>query len=289
MRVLPAGLQEHLDGGATTLCWCWKLSDATGRVLGFTDHDRDLVVDGLRYEASAGFTASEMQASLGLGVDNLEIAGALRSDRLSDSDLAAGRFDDATLEVWLVNWRDLDQRLLMRTGTIGEIARDGAAFVAEVRGLAHALSRPQGRLYQYGCDAELGDARCGVAVAAPAFCGGGTVSMVASPSRFAADGLGAFADGWFARGRLTWIDGANAGAGVEILTHRRDQDRDVFELWQPAMALIVPGDGFTVVAGCDKQFSTCRAKFANAANFRGFPHMPGNDFVLSYATGNDAR
>ena len=83
MKVLPAGLQEHLDGGATTLCWCWKLSDATGRVLGFTDHDRDLVVDGLRYEASAGFTASEMQASLGLGVDNLEIAGALRSDRLS--------------------------------------------------------------------------------------------------------------------------------------------------------------------------------------------------------------
>ena len=141
MKVLPAGLQEHLDGGATTLCWCWKLSDATGRVLGFTDHDRDLVVDGLRYEASAGFTASEMQASLGLGVDNLEIAGALRSDRLSDSDLAAGRYDDATLEVWLVNWRDIDQRLLMRTGTIGEIARDGTAFIAEVRGLAHALSR----------------------------------------------------------------------------------------------------------------------------------------------------
>jgi hypothetical protein len=30
------------------------------------------------------------------------------------------------------------------------------------------------------------------------------------------------------------------------------------------------------------------AKFANGLNFRGFPHIPGNDFVLSYArAGND--
>jgi uncharacterized phage protein (TIGR02218 family) len=36
-------------------------------------------------------------------------------------------------------------------------------------------------------------------------------------------------------------------------------------------------------AGCDRQFATCRAKFGNALRFRGFPHMPGDDFVLSYA------
>ena len=41
------------------------------------------------------------------------------------------------------------------------------------------------------------------------------------------------------------------------------------------------GDTFTVTAGCDKQFATCQAKFANAVNFRGFPHMPGNDFITA--------
>ena len=46
---------------------------------------------------------------------------------------------------------------------------------------------------------------------------------------------------------------------------------------------IAPGDTFTVTAGCDKQFATCQAKFANAVNFRGFPHMPGNDFVIAVA------
>jgi uncharacterized phage protein (TIGR02218 family) len=55
------------------------------------------------------------------------------------------------------------------------------------------------------------------------------------------------------------------------------------ELWQPMASAIAPGDTFTVAAGCDKQFSTCKAKFANAANFRGFPHIPGPDYVLSVA------
>ncbi|MEL7480947.1 MAG: DUF2163 domain-containing protein [Pseudomonadota bacterium] len=39
---------------------------------------------------------------------------------------------------------------------------------------------------------------------------------------------------------------------------------------------------------CDQRFSTCVERFSNAENFRGFPHMPGNDAVLAgpAATGN---
>ena len=46
---------------------------------------------------------------------------------------------------------------------------------------------------------------------------------------------------------------------------------------------IEAGDTFVVTAGCDKRFDTCRARFNNAVNFRGFPHIPGNDFITSYA------
>jgi uncharacterized phage protein (TIGR02218 family) len=53
------------------------------------------------------------------------------------------------------------------------------------------------------------------------------------------------------------------------------------ELWQAMSEPIAPGDAFTVTAGCDKQFATCGAKFANTINFRGFPYMPGNDAVLA--------
>ena len=50
---------------------------------------------------------------------------------------------------------------------------------------------------------------------------------------------------------------------------------------------VEPGDAFDIKAGCDKQFATCREKFSNAANFRGFPHMPGNDFLAAYPNRGD--
>jgi len=55
------------------------------------------------------------------------------------------------------------------------------------------------------------------------------------------------------------------------------------ELWQALAQAPAPGTRVSVTAGCDKQFATCRGVFANAANFRGFPHMPGDDFVMQYA------
>ena len=67
-----------------------------------------------------------------------------------------------------------------------------------------------------------------------------------------------------------------------MLRHVRDADGDHMELWQAMAEPIVVGDAFTISAGCDKRFSTCRDRFDNAVNFRGFPHMPGNDFALSY-------
>ena len=40
--------------------------------------------------------------------------------------------------------------------------------------------------------------------------------------------------------------------------------------------------------GCDRQLGTCRDRFDNVANFRGFPHIPGNDFVLKYPRADEA-
>jgi uncharacterized phage protein (TIGR02218 family) len=41
-------------------------------------------------------------------------------------------------------------------------------------------------------------------------------------------------------------------------------------------------------AGCDKRAETCRLKFANFLNFRGFPHVPGEDWLASYPTSDRA-
>jgi uncharacterized phage protein (TIGR02218 family) len=282
MKALSPALQAHLDTGATTLCWCWRLVRQDGAVMGFTDHDKDVSFDGATYLAASGFTASEAQSSLGLSVDNLTVIGALSAASLSEDDLAAGLYDDAAIEIWRVNWQDTAQRVLMRKGNLGEVARGKVAFEAEMRGLAHKLNQPVGRAFLRSCDADLGDARCGINLAESAYTGTGAVAAVLTPARvFTATGLGAFASGWFSSGKLSWASGANAGRAMEVKAHGKANVVTI-ELWQAMSEAVGAGDQFTITAGCDKQFATCKAKFNNITNFRGFPYMPGNDAVIAY-------
>lgn len=281
MKTLPPGLAAHLASGATTLCWCWRLTRRDGESQGFTDHDANLVFDGTTFEAAAGFTASEIRDAIGLSVDNLEVSSALSSERLNEADLAAGLYDDAKVEIWRVNWQSPEQRLLMRSGSLGEVKRAGPLFSAEVRGLAHYLQQPKGRLFQYTCDADVGDARCGITLSLPAYTGSGMIVAALSARKWSASGLEAFSSGWFTRGLVTFTSGAAIGQKAEVKAHTRDGVLDIIEIWQPGRLPLTPGQTFTVTAGCDKHIATCAAKFSNAANFRGFPHMPGNDFVTA--------
>lgn len=277
MKSLSDGLQAHLDSGATTLCWCWRLARRDGVVQGFTDHDRALTFDGVAYQAASGFTASAVQSSLGLSVDNLTLSGALSAETLNESDLAAGLYDNAEIALWRVNWSDVGQRVLMRKGWLGEVTRNGAAFQAEIRGLAQALNQPLGRVFGHLCDADLGDARCGLSITPVS----GVVVTAADNRRFTASGLDGHAAGDFTGGRLVFTTGANAGLAMEVKRHAIAGAIVSIELWQAMPRAVAAGDGFTVTPGCDKQFATCRTRFDNAVNFRGFPFMPGNDAVIA--------
>jgi len=289
VRVLSSALQDHLDSGATTLCWCWRITRNDGVAFGFTDHDRDLIFDSTSFEAASGFTASEISGAVGLNVDTLDVDGALKSDRLNEADLAAGLFDDALIEIYRVNWAATEERVLMRYGNLGEVSRGAHHFRCEVRGLAHALQQPQGRIVQYGCDADLGDSRCTVDLESAAYStnAGAVAGLGDSPRRFTASGLDGYASGWFSRGLLTWASGANQDRTAEVKLHAKASSGVTIELWQRPSEAIAVSDTFRIEAGCDKQFSTCRAKFANTANFRGFPHVPGTDFMLRVASRTD--
>lgn len=288
MKTLPPALAAHLAGGATTLCACFRVERRDGAVLGFTDHDRALSFDGVTYEPESGLDASGAVAHAGLQVGGFEAAGAFASERITEADLAAGLYDNARVETFLVNWADVAARALIRIGHIGEVRRAGEAFTAEVRSLSHALDQERGRTFRHTCDADLGDLRCGVDLSDPAWRSTGTVTATEAGRllrvALSEDRAASFFDG----GLLTFSGGANAGRRIEILRHDRRDGEHVLHLWQ-ALDEISTGDTFAATAGCDKRFATCRDRFANAANFRGFPHMPGNDFALSYARQGDAN
>jgi uncharacterized phage protein (TIGR02218 family) len=290
MRDIPSALQARLDSGVTTLCHCWKLTRRDNVVQGFTDHDDDLVIDGVTYRAGTGFISSEATSRFDLSVDGAEIAGALSDDALLDSDLAAGRYDAASVETWLVDWSDVSLRVLTARSTLGEVKREGQAFSAELRGLADSLSQDSGRLFTARCSADLGDAHCRFDLVAAGLQGEGIVTSIESTSTIVADGLDEFDEGVFTGGRLTCTSGANAGLSVEIKEHRVASGHARLSLWQAMPEPIASGDTFTVAAGCDKRFVTCRARFNNVINFRGFPQIPGNDFVIASpdaGAGND--
>jgi uncharacterized phage protein (TIGR02218 family) len=292
VRTIPSALQAKLDSGVTTLCRCWLITRTDTVCQGFTDHDEDVVLGDVACRAGTGLSGSEVTQKYGLAVDSSELSGALADDSLNETDLAAGRYDAAAVELWLVDWSEPSLRVLLAKGTLGEVRREGPAFTAEVRGLSERLAQDSGRLYSATCSADLGDARCTVDLTDAAFRGSGAVVALSATSSFTASGLDVFDDGWFNSGKLSFTGGANAGLSVEVKIHRKDGAVS-FELWQAMPEPIQAGDEFTVTAGCDKRFQTCHDRFDNVVNFRGFPHIPGNDFVISYpvqgAPGNDGK
>lgn len=283
MRTLDPALSAHLATGATTLCRGWRVTRRDGAVLGFTDHDRDLVLDSVTLVAASGIAASEDTSAAGLSVTGTELSGALSADALDPSDLAAGLYDGAAVDVLLVNWQDPAQALLLRRGTIGEVRSADGVFTAEIRALSDGLNQSRGRQFSPACDADLGDARCGVDLAAPAHCAEAVVSVVEGALRLRVSGLSDHAEGAFGRGRALFATGANQGFATEVKAHFVDAEGAVLRLWQRPPFDVAEGDVLHLTAGCDKRFATCRDRFANALNFRGFPHMPGNDFVITVA------
>lgn len=284
MKTLPPALQAHLIEGTTTLAWCWRITRADGVAFGFTDHDRTLSFEGTDFEPESGFTASEVRAGSDLSVDAQDAEGVLSSDRITETDIIDGRWDNAEIELWRVNWADTGQRVLLRRGAIGQVRRGRVAFVAEVRSLAHVLGQTVGRTFQAGCDATLGDGRCGVNLEVTAFRGTGAVTDLLRDRAFTASGLGSFVAGWFAHGTVEWTSGANTGRRAEVLAHDLVDGLAILTLLEAPVRPVAEGDSFIARAGCDKRVATCSAKFGNVASFRGFPHIPGQDTILRYAS-----
>lgn len=207
MRELEGALAARVESGAAGLCHVWLLERQDGERLGFTDHDRDLVFEGVVCRAGSGWTRGSGEALAGLESGGWSAAGALDDEALSEEDIRAGLFDAARVELWRVDWADVSARVRLWAGSLRRIRREAGGFVADLEGPMAQLDRVVGRTYGRDCDAVLGDGRCGL-----------------SPEAVA--------------GRT-----------------------------------------------CDRTWRTCVGTFGNGLNFRGFPDVPGDDFILTRPAG----
>lgn len=272
-------LQGHLAAGATTIARAWAVARRDGVTLGFTDHDRALSFEGLTFSPDAGLEARAVVSGTGLSVDNSEARGALSSDAITEGDIEAGRYDDAEVRLWWVNWADAAQRSLRFRGTLGEIRRGAGAFTAELRGLSEPLNRPIGRLYQPTCAATLGDALCGFDPVAAGLSSQAEAGETDGQTfRLIIPGQAARL---YERGHLTVLTGAARGLSATIKHDRPEDGARIIELWAPLRAPLVATDLVRLDPGCDKTAATCRFRFDNIANFRGFPTIPGEDWLMA--------
>jgi uncharacterized phage protein (TIGR02218 family) len=286
---IPAALQAKLDAGATTLAWCWVLTRTDEHVAGFTDHDRPLTVAGVRCEPASGFSAGSARVETGSSPARAAVFGALNSDRIDEADLDNGLWDRAQVALYRVDWSEPDLFFKTFTGALGAVSRTTSGFEAEVSGLSAALNAKIGRVFSRRCDAELGDARCGVDIAGGGFEHSVSVSAVINAASLRVDGAPAKAGGWFKLGVLRWTTGPNAGASHRVRADQISGATRVLELDPVPAKSPVSGDTAMLIAGCDKRFETCRSKFSNGLNFRGCPHMPGNDLLLRHAGSESIR
>lgn len=203
MRDVPEALAARIDSGAARLCHAWIVTLRDTERLGFSDHDEPVTIDAIECQPACGWTAGAAHQELGLDAGQAAVSGVLDVQGVALDDLLAGRWDGARVEVWRLDWDEPALRVRIGIGDVARVVVTDDRLTLELEGPIARLDQVVGRSFSRLCDATLGDARCGVDVAA------------------------------------------------------------------------VPG------LTCDKRFETCRARFQNAANFRGFPDMPGDDFLFA--------
>jgi uncharacterized phage protein (TIGR02218 family) len=263
-----------------------------------TEHDKDIVIAvgspenqyAGTYVTQAGITGSDVKSTSDMSVDNMEVQGAINAGDLTlvdleAADIEAGLFDDATVTLFFVNWQAPDDgQIVLRTGNVGEIRRTSENhYTTEIRGLAQRLTQQLLRTYGPSCDAELGDSRCTVNVAA--LTRTGTVTAVTSNRLFAVTisaGSPTFPVGDFNGGLLTWTAGANNTFSMEVKREATGSPQEL-QLYLPMPYDVEVGDTFSIKPGCDKTAAMCKGQFANLVNFRGHgAWVPGQGEIMVF-------
>lgn len=271
----------------TSWAHLWRIARPDGTVFTFTSHDRDMVWRGETYQsiASLSASASELGAMLG-DIGNMELAGVITDDSITEADLFGGLFDGAEIEVWMVPWDpvigELPHRIL--AGRTGTLKQSVAGFSSEILTPSAQLQQKAiVQTYSSGCRWDLGDDRCTVDLEALTVAGTVTSSVgllaynQAHKRIFSDSSLIGRPASYFNLGTVTWLTGANAGLKSEVKSF--DTATGQFILWDPMLYAVEIGDTFTASPGCDKLKATCQSKFSNFANFGGFPDVPGGDAI----------
>lgn len=289
MKTIPAALATHYAGKGRSVATFLKVTRSDGLIYGWNSTDVALTVSARLYEP--GLEMSSIALSAGLGVNNLTLTVLPDEDggTVTRADLLTGVWDNARFELFEANYRAIADGINpLLYGVTGEVGVNVGSFVIEMRGLTQFLNQPIGIVTSATCRARLGDARCGVSLAAYTF--NGTLTSVASSQVVADTATGKPAD-YYGEGTFRATSGANATPLAFTRRIKSFSAAGVFTFDIPFPYAFAPGNTYTAIAGCRKRHersiavpagvSDCIDKFANLLNFQGEPFGRGIDVITA--------
>lgn len=272
MRTISTALQEKFDQGLFCRNILITLSDGTK--YGYTDHEFPLTIAGDDYTPAPGLSTIRRYETASAQMDTQELSSVWVD--VPDEDLLAGRFDDAVLETSLCSWEDTSLgKFILYKGPLGQITWTEEGYKAEVTSAMTGLKKNYGVQYTAACRHTLyGNAieagkigYCGVNPAA--YSSTGTIVEAITPKWKFDVGVTGKPEGYFTNGTITFTSGTSTG----LTYHVKNHTGNVITLALSTAFVIPAGTTYVLKAGCDKTFDTCKAKFSNALNFGGFPHI----------------
>jgi len=276
MKTLTPAYQAAISKEVTTIALFWKVTRRDNVVVGFTNHTRNITIDGVTYLASSGYTPSSIESGSNMEVDNLEVKSILNNEVITEQDLITGKWDFSRVEIFEADYTNPSAgQDIERVGYLGEVRIGRTAFETELRGLMQKLTKTIGQLVDPACRADFGDSQCKVNLASHTF--SGTVSSVIDQATFIGTAVTGSTDK-FKGGKVDWLTGENAGLSMEL--RGVGSDAVTFYLVLPMPYPIAAADTYNVVRGCDKGVTMCKG-YGNYINFHGEPDLPGIDQILT--------
>ena len=276
-KYISPAMQAHLNSGATNFVMCWRLTPVSSySTIGFTEHHQDIIYKGIAYQAKSGLSTSAVKQSDELSPNNIDADFFLNLNDKQAYDFRAGIFDTALCDFFLIDALQPALGIIsLLRGSLSTIQFSRGQAGAQIDSLSARLQQNLLERSSPTCRANLGDNRCRVKLAA--FTVTGIVMKATNNNQVFIDDKRTEATNHFNQGLLTWLSGNNQGLCVDI---KRFTKGGTFLFFEPLFKPISLGDRYQVVRGCDKTVKTCETVFNNVVNFRGEPHLPGNDQIF---------
>ena len=257
---------------------CFTFTLATGTVLTYTNADVPISYQGKLFLANGPLISGlKYRSSVGLNVDRQDVIIAARpGDLMAGSPflvaLRDGAFDGAQVRRDRVFFSDVIGGTLVdgvtmflgRVSTVDEVGRTKAKISVASELVLLDIDMPR-NIFAPTCLHVLYDVGCGIPASGFAVNDvvvSGSTTMLVNFASAAANQ---------AQGSLVFTSGVNAGLRVTMKTITPGVSASLI---YPLPSAPSAGDGITAYWGCDHTMGTCNAKFANLANFRGFPFVP---------------